>query len=98
MTDFDAGTGSEGFIGSHPVEALVECGCRVRAMVVYNMWNSCAWLDTLDRDVMDHVDVVFGDVRDPRGTRAGGRRRDRLPPRRDRIRSVLLPRAEVLRG
>jgi len=26
-------------------------------MVLYNMWNSCAWLDTLDRDVMEHVDV-----------------------------------------
>jgi nucleoside-diphosphate-sugar epimerase len=38
-------------------------------MVLYNMWSSCAWLDTLDRDVMDHVDVVFGDVRDPASAR-----------------------------
>src|SRR5580693_4666737 len=69
MTDVVAVTGAEGFIGSHLVEALVQRGCRVRAMVLYNMWSSCAWLDTLDRDVMDHVDVVFGDVRDPASAR-----------------------------
>jgi NAD dependent epimerase/dehydratase len=38
-------------------------------MVLYNMWSSCAWLDTLPRGVMDHVDVVFGDVRDPASAR-----------------------------
>ena len=38
-------------------------------MVLYNMWSSCAWLDALDRDVMDHVEVVFGDVRDPASAR-----------------------------
>jgi NDP-hexose 4,6-dehydratase len=69
MTDVVAVTGAEGFIGSHLVEALVRRGCQVRAMVLYNMWSSCAWLDTLDRDVLDHVDVVFGDVRDPASAR-----------------------------
>ena len=69
MTDVVAVTGAEGFIGSHLVEALVRRGCRVRAMVLYNMWTSCAWLDTLERDIMDHVDVVFGDVRDPASAR-----------------------------
>jgi NAD dependent epimerase/dehydratase len=69
MTDVVAVTGAEGFIGSHLVEALVRRGCRVRAMVLYNMWSSCAWLDTLDRDIMDHVDVIFGDVRDPASAR-----------------------------
>jgi NDP-hexose 4,6-dehydratase len=69
MTEVVAVTGAEGFIGSHLVEALVQRECRVRAMVLYNMWNSCAWLDTLDRDVMDRVDVVFGDLRDPASAR-----------------------------
>jgi NAD dependent epimerase/dehydratase len=69
MADAVAVTGAEGFIGSHLVEALVRRGCRVKAMVLYNMWNSCAWLDTLDRDVMDNVEVVFGDVRDPASAR-----------------------------
>jgi NDP-hexose 4,6-dehydratase len=69
MTDVVAVTGAEGFIGSHLVEALVQRGSRVKAMVLYNMWSSCAWLDTLDRDVLDQVEIVFGDVRDPASAR-----------------------------
>jgi NDP-hexose 4,6-dehydratase len=69
MADVVAVTGAEGFIGSHLVEALVQRGHRVKAMVLYNMWSSCAWLDTLDRDVMDQVEIVFGDVRDPASAR-----------------------------
>jgi NDP-hexose 4,6-dehydratase len=65
MTDIAAVTGAEGFIGSHLVEGLVRRGHRVRAMVLYNMWSSTGWLDTLGPDVSDQVDVVFGDVRDP---------------------------------
>ena len=65
MTDQVAVTGAEGFIGSHVVEALVRSGHRVRAMVLANMYSSRGWLDTLDADVQDQVDVVFGDVRDP---------------------------------
>jgi NDP-hexose 4,6-dehydratase len=63
--DIAAVTGAEGFIGSHLVEALVRRGHRVKAMVLYNMFSSRGWLDTLDGDVTDQVDVVFGDVRDP---------------------------------
>jgi NDP-hexose 4,6-dehydratase len=69
MGDRVAVTGSEGFIGSHLVEALVRRGHRVRAMVLYNMFSSRGWLDTLDAEVMDQVDVVFGDVRDPASVR-----------------------------
>ena len=65
MPDLAAVTGAEGFIGSHLVEALVCRGYRVRAMVLYNMWSSTGWLETLRADVTDQVDVVFGDVRDP---------------------------------
>jgi NDP-hexose 4,6-dehydratase len=65
MTDIAAVTGAEGFIGSHLVEGLVRRGHRVRAMVLYNMWSSTGWLDTLGPEVNDQVDVVFGDVRDP---------------------------------
>jgi NAD dependent epimerase/dehydratase len=65
MTDIAAVTGAEGFIGSHLVEALVRRGYRVKAMVLYNMFSSRGWLDTLPGDVTDQVDVVFGDVRDP---------------------------------
>jgi len=62
-------TGSEGFIGSHLVETLVGRGFRVRAMVLYNMHNSCGWLDVLAPEVRDQVEVVFGDVRDPASVR-----------------------------
>lgn len=65
MTDIAAVTGAEGFIGSHLVEGLVRRGYRVKAMVLYNMWNSTAWLETLEPEISDQVDVVFGDVRDP---------------------------------
>jgi NDP-hexose 4,6-dehydratase len=69
MTDIAAVSGAEGFIGSHLVEGLVRRGHRVRAMVLYNMWSSRAWLDTLHADILDQVDVVFGDVRDPASVR-----------------------------
>ncbi len=65
MSDIAVVTGAEGFIGSHLVEKLVGRGCRVRAMVLYNMFGSAGWLDALDPEITGQVDVVFGDVRDP---------------------------------
>ena len=69
MMDRVAVTGAEGFIGSHLVEALVRRGHRVRAMVLYNMFSSHGWLDVLEPGILDQVDVVFGDVRDPASVR-----------------------------
>jgi NDP-hexose 4,6-dehydratase len=69
MAELVAVTGAEGFIGSHLVEALVRRGHRVKAMVLYNMYSSHGWLDTIEPDVRDQVDVVFGDVRDPASAR-----------------------------
>lgn len=65
MTGLVAVTGAEGFIGSHLVEALVRSGHRVRAMVLYNMFSSRGWLEVLEPEIADQVEVVFGDVRDP---------------------------------
>ncbi len=62
-------TGSDGFIGSHLVEELVKKGYEVRAFVYYNSFNTWGWLDTLPKDIMDHVEVFAGDVRDPNGVR-----------------------------
>lgn len=70
MADYVAVTGAEGFIGSHLVQALVHRGHRVRAMVLYNMYSSAGWLETLDRDLLDQVDVLFGDIRDPASVHA----------------------------
>ncbi|TDD73299.1 GDP-mannose 4,6-dehydratase [Actinomadura rubrisoli] len=65
MKSLVAVTGADGFIGSHLVEVLVERGHRVRAMVQYNSFGSWGWLDVLPSDVLDQVEVVPGDVRDP---------------------------------
>ena len=69
MAERVAVTGAEGFIGSHLVEELVGRGYRVRAMVLYNMYSSRGWLETLPPGVLDEVEVVFGDVRDPASVR-----------------------------
>ncbi|RJQ76310.1 SDR family NAD(P)-dependent oxidoreductase [Pseudonocardiaceae bacterium YIM PH 21723] len=69
MSSVVAVTGAEGFIGSHLVELLVQKGHRVRAMSLYNSFGTWGWLDSLDKDVMDNVDVVMGDVRDPHSCR-----------------------------
>ena len=39
-------TGADGFIGSHLAEALVPLARKVRALALYNSWNSWGWLDT----------------------------------------------------
>ena len=69
MTDVVAVTGAEGFIGSHLVEALVRRGYRVKPWCCTTCGAHCAWLDTLGGDIMDQVEVVFGDVRDPASAR-----------------------------
>lgn len=58
-------TGSEGFIGSHLTEMLLDMGYDVRAFVLYNSFGQWGWLDTLPREKRDALDVVMGDVRDP---------------------------------
>jgi NAD dependent epimerase/dehydratase len=58
-------TGAEGFIGSHLVENLVRDGMSVRAMAQYNFENSWGWLETLPDEILDDVEVVMSDVRDP---------------------------------
>ena len=63
-------TGAEGFIGSHLVEALAASGARVRAMVLYNSFNSWGWLETLGEETRGSVEIVPGDVRDPASVRA----------------------------
>ncbi len=62
-------TGSEGFIGSHLTELLVRKGMDVRAFVYYNSFNTWGWLDALPREIMDHVEVFPGDIRDPHGVK-----------------------------
>jgi NAD dependent epimerase/dehydratase len=58
-------TGGGGFIGSHLVEALLpKCG-EVTALVKYNSRNDWGDLELLPGEVLDHIRVEAGDVRDP---------------------------------
>lgn len=57
-------TGSEGFIGSHLTERLVELGAEVTALVQYNSFNNWGWIDTFDKKVKDSINVVTGDIRE----------------------------------
>lgn len=62
-------TGADGFIGSHLVEELVKKGYDVKAFAYYNSFNTWGWLDTLPAEIMNHVEVFTGDIRDPNGVR-----------------------------
>lgn len=62
-------TGADGFIGSHLTEELVKKGYQVKAFTYYNSFNSWGWLDTLPADIMSHIEIFSGDVRDPNGVR-----------------------------
>lgn len=56
-------TGADGFISSHLTEMLVEEEASVRALCLYNSFNSWGWLDA--SPVKDEIDIWTGDVRDP---------------------------------
>jgi NAD dependent epimerase/dehydratase len=63
-------TGADGFIGSHLVQTLLAEGCKVKAFVYYNSFNSWGWLDTLTVEEKKQLEIVSGDIRDPNGVRA----------------------------
>ncbi len=62
-------TGADGFIGSHLVENLVKKGFNVKAFVLYNSFNSWGWLDSLDKAILNEVEIFSGDIRDPFGVK-----------------------------
>lgn len=59
-------TGADGFIGSHLVEALVRRGAKVTALALYNAFDRHGWLDDLDEKTRGTLNIVRGDIRDPR--------------------------------
>jgi dTDP-glucose 4,6-dehydratase len=63
-------TGAEGFIGSHLVTHLVREGHDVRALFLYNSFNSWGWLDDVETEVKDAIEVRAGDVRDLQSVRS----------------------------
>lgn len=58
-------TGADGFIGSHLCEALAAAGNSVRALVMYNSFGSRGWLDQAEPELVNKLDIVAGDIRDP---------------------------------
>lgn len=62
-------TGADGFIGSHLVDYLLECGVEVKAFTLYNSFNSRGWLDTFSKHKLDGIEIFSGDIRDPNGVR-----------------------------
>lgn len=57
-------TGADGFIGSHLTEALVREGYKVKALAQYNSFNNIGWLQDMPENILNHVEIVMGDVRD----------------------------------
>lgn len=62
-------TGADGFIGSHLTEELVKKGYEVKAFTYYNSFGTWGWLDSMPKDIMEHVEIFSGDIRDPNGVR-----------------------------
>lgn len=58
-------TGADGFIGSHLAERLVRDGHDVRALVLYNSFDSRGWLDSAPTEITSQIEFVPGDIRDP---------------------------------
>ena len=56
-------TGADGFIGSHLTEILLNMGCHVRALSLYNSFNDFGWLEVIPKN--DNLEIVCGDARDP---------------------------------
>ena len=59
-------TGAAGFIGSHLVERLLTEGAKVRAFVHYNSRNHWGHLEELLPHQRQAVEIISGDLRDPR--------------------------------
>ena len=63
-------TGADGFIGSHLVEKLVSLNYNVRALCLYNSFNSWGWIDHIDNKIKKNIEIVLGDIRDPKSVDA----------------------------
>jgi NAD dependent epimerase/dehydratase len=60
-------TGAGGFIGSHLVERLATLGAATTAFLRYTSTGSRGWLE--GSPLADHIECVWGDIRDAEGVR-----------------------------
>lgn len=57
-------TGADGFIGSHLVEKLLLLDYEVKAFCLYNSFGTKGWLDSTPSNLIQKLEVFFGDIRD----------------------------------
>ena len=57
-------TGAEGFIGSHLTERLVALGAEVKALVMYNSFNTWGWIDTFRPSEKNKLHIICADIRE----------------------------------
>lgn len=57
-------TGSGGFLGSHLTEFLVKEGVNVKAFVRYNSRNDWGLLNLLDKEIIENIEIISGDLKD----------------------------------
>ena len=57
-------TGADGFIGSHLALRLVDEGHTVRALCQYNSFGHKGWLEDIDPEMANSMDIRHGDIRD----------------------------------
>ncbi len=69
-------TGAGGFIGSHLTEALVKKGDSVRVFIRYNSRNDWGLLSDLAPEVLDEIEIIQGDIKDPEAVRRAVRGRN----------------------
>ena len=58
-------TGGGGYIGSHLTEQLVIEGYEARAFIHYNAAGSWHNLGKLSNEVLNHIEIIAGDIADP---------------------------------
>ena len=58
-------TGADGFIGSHLTEKLVQLGCDVTALCIYNSTGNYGWLKDISEKAPKNLNLILGDIRDP---------------------------------
>lgn len=69
-------TGAGGFIGSHLTENLVDSGADVKAFLRYNSRNDWGMLEYLNKDILEQIDVITGDLRDSDAIRSATKNTD----------------------
>ena len=61
-------TGADGFI-DHILPNYLLMRAVMKGFVLYNSLGSLGWLDNINKEVLDSLEIFKGDIRDPYGVR-----------------------------